>query len=304
MDYREAATRAMRRLLQAGGARAESIWTPLRDGRLHHLEAGTGPPVVLLHGGTGGGANWFRQIGPLSSRYRVLAPDLPGFGLSDPVAPAAPLGRAAAGIILEWLEANGVRDALLVGTSFGGLTAVRVAQAAPRGRVSRLLLLDSAGLGRRIHPALRLAAATPLTSLAVRPTVGGTRQLLRRLLTSRPDRLSAVQLDALVGFLYTTGLRAGTWYLVRTLRLFVGARGQREILTPDELAALSLPVSIVWGEADRMLPVAHAVRTALRMPDATVRILPDVGHSPNWEDPVAVLDAIDHLADRTPARLA
>jgi pimeloyl-ACP methyl ester carboxylesterase len=304
MDLSESVRNAMHGLLEAGSSQADSVWTSLRDGRLHHLEAGSGPPVILLHGGTGGGANWFRQIGPLSQRYRVLAPDLPGFGLSDPVSPAAPLGRAAAQVLLEWMTVHEVDDALVVGTSFGGLSAVRLAQGAAARRISRLLLLDSAGFGRRIHPAVRLAATAPLTACAVRPTRRGTRYVLQWLLTRHAASLPLTIRDALVEFLYATGRRAGTWYLARTLRLFVGPHGQREVFTRAELAAITQPVSVVWGGRDRLLPVAHAQRAGRSIPGATVRVLAGAGHSPNWEAPAEVVAAIDDLARRAPARLA
>ena len=102
MGEKQDVERAMDRLLSAAGlsrsstaapgaVRVRSVWSDQAGVRIHHLEAGSGSPVVLLHGGTGGGANWFRMIGPLSDRFRVLAPDLPGFGLSDPIDVVTPL---------------------------------------------------------------------------------------------------------------------------------------------------------------------------------------------------------------------
>ncbi|HSJ05126.1 MAG TPA: alpha/beta fold hydrolase, partial [Longimicrobiales bacterium] len=78
MGERSVVRLAMERLLQRGGSRARGVLGK-GPGALHHLEEGAGPPVVLLHGGSGGGANWFRLFAPLARRYRVLAPDLPGF---------------------------------------------------------------------------------------------------------------------------------------------------------------------------------------------------------------------------------
>jgi pimeloyl-ACP methyl ester carboxylesterase len=303
MDGQTAVRTAMERLLATGPATARSEWLDLPDVRLHHLEAGNGPPVVLLHGGTGGGANWFRMLGPLSERYRVLAPDLPGFGLSGPVRPEAPLGRAAARLLQQWLAAHDVRDALVIGTSFGGLAALRLAQQVP-DRVGRLMLLDAAGLGRGVHPALRLVSLRPLTRLGSRPSLAGTRVLIRALLTSNRSAISDEQFDRLAEYLHASAVRAGTPYLADTLRLFVGPRGQREVLDADELAAIRQPVAIVWGERDRLLPVRHAHDAARAFPDATVRIMPGIGHSPNWEAPDALADAIHRLARRAQAHLA
>lgn len=288
----------MDQLLAAGSVPSDvrSVWTQQSGTRTHHIEAGSGAPVVLLHGGTGGGANWFRVIGPLATRFRVLAPDLPGFGLSDPIPVARPLGAAAAERLVDWMAQNDVSDALVVGTSFGGLAALRIAQRS--SRVSRLLLLDAAGLGRGIHPAVRVATALPLTRLFMAPSRRGTAAVLRLLLTSDLSRMSATQERALIDYLLTTARAAGTKYLARTLEMFAGAGGQREVLDPDELGRLHLPVSIVWGERDRLLPLEGARQAALVLPDARLVMLPGTGHSPNWERPDAVVAAIVDLSSR------
>jgi len=289
---------AMDALLAAGGLsrHVRSVWTEQAGGRVHHLEAGRGPPVVLLHGGTGGGANWFRMIGPLARRFRVLAPDLPGFGLSDPIVAVSPLGSTAAEPLLEWLAQHDVEDALVAGTSFGGLVGVRLAQRSRR--VARVLLVDSAGLGRGIHPAIRLATGLPLTQLLVRPNRRGTAAVLRRLLTSNLSAMPAVQQQLLIDYLHATACAAGTHYLALTLRLFAGAGGQREVLARAELEALAQPVAIVWGEHDRLLPLADAQRAAHWLPDATLHVVRGVGHSPNWEQPQAVTAALTDLFSR------
>jgi pimeloyl-ACP methyl ester carboxylesterase len=295
MQQQTAVVDAMRRLLAAGGSQARSVG-PGAAG-LHHLEEGAGRPVVLLHGGSGGGANWFRLLRPLSARFRVLAPDLPGFGLSPRVPVSMPLGTAAADVLLLWLREHDIRDALVVGTSFGGLAALRLAQRAAN-RTSALLLLDSAGLGTGVHPLIRLAAVPGLTRVGVRPTRRGTDLLFRTLLTSNRADLDADVRDALVSWLFETAAAAGTGYLAQTLRAFMSVRGQREVVGPAELAGLRQPVALVWGELDRFLPVSHALRAVRHCRDAQAVVVPGAGHSPNWEKPSAVIAAIHDLADR------
>jgi len=301
---------AMHRLLASAGLKGErtaesahagsavrSVWSGGGgDGRMHHLECGAGQPVVLLHGGTGGGANWFRVIGPLSAGFRVLAPDLPGFGLSDPIAVVPPLGEAAATRLLAWLEWHGLEDVLVAGTSFGGLAALRLAQRT--GRVSRLLLLDSAGLGRGIHSSIRLITGLPVTRAFTGSSRRGTMLVLRHLLASDLSGVPEGQLRALVDYLMASGRQTGARYAAETLRRFASARGQQEVLDDAELAQLSLPVSVVWGARDRLLPVPHAHSAARMLPDATLRISADAGHSPSWEQPAPVVDAIVELASR------
>jgi pimeloyl-ACP methyl ester carboxylesterase len=294
-DGESAVRSAMRRLLEVAGVRPAEHG-PGRAG-LHHLEIGSGRPIVLVHGGSGGGANWFRLLGPLSERFRVLAPDLPGFGLSPRVAAARPLGPAAAARLHEWMAEHDVRDAIVAGTSFGGLAALRLAQRAP-DRVAGLLLLDSAGLGPELHYAVRMAAVPGLTRLAVRPTRRGTDLLFRTMLTRNRAGLDAAVADALVDYLHASATAAGTAWLAATLRAFATPRGQREVVGPGELAALAQPVSFVWGELDTFLPADHARRAAAHCRDGRALIIPGAGHSPNWETPAAVLAAFHELADR------
>ena len=290
MDVEVAVTAAMQRLLTSAGAQAVSVRSGVRPS-LHHLEAGTGDPIVLLHGGTGGGANWFRILPLLAPHFRLLAPDLPGFGLSEHVAPAAPMGVVAAEILVRWLDANALPRAHVVGTSFGGLAALRLAQRHPE-RVATLFLLDAAGLGAAVHAGVRIAVLPALTRALVHPSRAGTRALVNLLLTSDRSQLSRDQLDALVEYVYLTAVRAGTDYAVETLRLFASAAGQREVVTPAELRSITMPVAVMWGERDRLLPVAHAMHAAEHMPNATLRLVPRAGHSPNWEAPSIVASAI------------
>ncbi|HEX6134159.1 MAG TPA: alpha/beta fold hydrolase [Longimicrobiales bacterium] len=292
---------AMQRLLELVDAPVRSVWSGREGQRIHHLEAGGGAVVILLHGGTGGGANWFRLIGPLARSFRVLAPDLPGFGLSDPLSPSAPLGRVAADLLVEWLEVQEVSQALVVGTSFGGLAALRLTQRAPG--VSGLLLLDSAGLGRAIHASVRFITALPLPSAVMRPSRRVTALTVRWLLTTDLSELPSDHRERLIDYLYASARATGAAYVLRTLRLFAGVRGQREVVTGEELASLGRPVSIVWGERDRLIPVSQARAAAARIPRAVLHVVPRVGHSPNWERPAAVLEAVLQLARRAASGL-
>src|SRR5512141_1344414 len=88
--------RAMWRLRDLGGVAARSRYVTAADTELHYLEAGAGDALVLLHGAGGGAANWYRLIGPLAQRFRILSFDLPGFGFSSSIEPRPPLGQHVA----------------------------------------------------------------------------------------------------------------------------------------------------------------------------------------------------------------
>ena len=281
---------AMNGVLAAVGLTAASRWAEVDGVALHYLELGDGPPVVLLHGAGGGAANWFGVMGRLAQRFRVLAPDLPGFGLSAAIEPRAELGRQIAEFVDAWVSGLGVRRFDVVGTSFGGLVALRLAQRRPDA-VGRIVLIDSAGVGREMPAVVRLAGLRVLGPLLLRPSRRGTRWLLRRLMTSGQP-LDASFEPVLLEYLYRSARAGDPALLARAFRLFTGPRGQREVLEDRELAALHAPTLVVWGRRDAFFPPSHAERAAARIPRATLHWIEGAGHSPNWEAPVAVAEAI------------
>jgi pimeloyl-ACP methyl ester carboxylesterase len=299
-EARHALERAQAALYGLADIEVERFWTPLSEGAVHHVELGRGRPLVLLHGAGGGGANWYRVMGALAAERRVLAPDLPGFGFSDPVALRTPLGVRAAEHLEAWLDARAIQSCDIVGTSFGALAALRLAQGV-RIRVGRLVLIDAVGLGAELPWVVR-CACTPVGGpvLARSTSRAGTRFLLRRLLTS--TRLPPEHEEALVRYLAASAQLDTTRHLERALRGFGALRGQTEILSDGELRALRIPTLLMWGERDRFVPASHAARAARNLPHATVHVIAGAGHSPNWERPDAVADALlEFLHDGTRA---
>ncbi len=282
---------AQARLLALGGAVARRHLTPTGEGSIHHLElGGGGRPLVLLHGAGGGGANWYRVLAPLAAHRRVLAPDLPGFGFSTPIRLRAPLGQWAAQALLPWLAARCPEGCDLVGTSFGALVALRLVQRA-RLPIRRVVLLDAAGLGRALPWPVRVACTRPGGALLLRhSTRFGIRQQLRWLMTA--TRLPPDHEDALVAYLHASACTEGARSFPRALQLFGGVRGQDERLRDDELRRVRVPILLAWGARDRFVPLAHAQRAARLLPDARLAVIPNAGHSPNWEQPDALLDAM------------
>jgi pimeloyl-ACP methyl ester carboxylesterase len=292
-----AVEQSMWRLLETAGAAGmvRSARAEVDGAMLHYLEAGSGSgaaPVVLIHGGGGGAANWFRLIGPLAAKRRVLAPDLPGFGLSPGRHATTPIGESAAQLLASWLEARAARGATLVGTSFGGLAVLRLAQRRP-DLAARLVLIDTVGLGRGIAWPLRAASLPLLGPLLLRPSRRGTAWLFRTLLTTDRRSLDTSQQEALIEYLYRSAAAGDRSLFAASLRQLIGLGGQREYVTAAELRAIVQPVALVWGARDRLVPAAHAHSAAAALRRATCSVLPDAGHSPNWEAPDGVLAAIE-----------
>ncbi len=288
---RRAVEKAMRDLLLVAGVDADSRWLELEGRRFHYLEVGRGPAVILIHGAGGGAANWYGILGRLSEGRRVLVPDLPGFGLSGPVEARRPLGMQVADILDAWLQRLGIEKCGVAGTSFGGLVALRMAQRR-ESRVERLALIDSAGLGREMPMAVRAIGLRVLGPLILRPSRRGTRFALRRFLTAGQPLDPAVE-PALVEYLHRSAVASDPSILARAHRVFAGIRGQREWLSDTELVSLCQPTLVVWGRRDAFFPAAHAERASRLIPQVRVRWIEAAGHSPNWEAPGEVAEALD-----------
>jgi pimeloyl-ACP methyl ester carboxylesterase len=240
--------------------------------------------VVLLHGIAGTSATWDAVIPRLAEHYDVLAPDLLGHGESAKPRGDYSLG-AYANAVRDLLEALGKNRATLVGHSLGGGIAMQFAYQFLE-RCERLVLVDSGGLGREVHPLLR-AAALPGAGLVL-PWLSTT--------TSRG-------VGALVRGMNRLGIRAGpdldeTWRgfvslrepaarraFIQTVRGVMDLSGQRVIANERLYLAEGLPTLIVWGEADPLLPVRHARAAHERIAGSRLEIFPEAGHFPHRDDP-------------------
>jgi len=124
----------------------ESLNLRVGDHQAHYLKAGSGPPVVLVHGGASDSRDWVSAMGALSHRYSLYAPDLIGFGLSERNQDGYYLSDFS-DFILGFIETLGLEQLVLVGHSFGGRLCVEIALRHPE-KVRKLVLVDAAGLGK------------------------------------------------------------------------------------------------------------------------------------------------------------
>ena len=252
--------------------------------RTFYLDAGAGPPIVLLHGLGGTNASMLPVIRGLAARHRVIAPDLPGFGDSE-----KPLRRYTARFYARWLaaflDAVGVERAHLVGNSMGGRIALEAALEHP-ARVDRLVLLAPAmAFLRYRHGVPLVRALLPELAMLVPFTAAPTRAVLRGLF-ARPDRLPDAWMrgaaDELARVMRSARARVAFFSAARQLYLDepFGARGLW-----TRLPALTRPALFVWGARDRLVPARFARHVTAALPTATSLILDDCGHVPQFELP-------------------
>jgi pimeloyl-ACP methyl ester carboxylesterase len=221
------------------------------------LEAGDGPPVVLLHGQGGWSGMWLPVVGDLAATHRVIAPDLPGLGASE-----VPGGPPDAARVLAWLGEL-IRETCpappaLVGASLGASIAARFAIAHP-DRLSRLVLAGAGSLGRfRPAPGVVLA----LVRFVARPSQRTQRAFLRQVTVdpagaraAMGERWEASQAYALE-LARTPSVREANRRLLRELGT--------KMIPPEELARIAVPTSLIWGRHDRVMRLRIAEEASAR----------------------------------------
>jgi pimeloyl-ACP methyl ester carboxylesterase len=231
----------------------------------------------------------------------VIAPDLPGHGESEPGGGDYSLGSLAAGL-RDLLLTLGHERATLVGHSLGGGIAMQFTYQFPE-MVERLILVSSGGLGPEVSMILR-AAALPGADLFISATAGAGQRLgsaVGRGLGAIGLRPSADIAEVARGYGSLSDGERRTAFLA-TLRSVVGTGGQR-IAAGDRLyLADTLPLLIVWGSRDPIIPASHGEDAHASLPGSRLEVFDGIGHLPQVEDPgrfVAVLERF--LAETEPA---
>jgi pimeloyl-ACP methyl ester carboxylesterase len=248
----------------------EKMETASRAGRVVYFRAGSGPPLVFVHGANDQAGTWARVAPAFTNAYRVVVMDTAGHGESDPQIGPLELADLVAGVeaLLQAEAASG--GATLVGNSLGGFLALIQAVRHP-GSVGHVVLVNGAvtrGDGSEV--AITLLPRNREEA----------RRALDALTSPRTPRLPGFVLDAIAR-------RSDASPLARLLA------GPDDSLQPylidDRLDQLTVPVTMIWGADDQLLTVEYAERAAARMPGATLDILPDCGHVPQRECPEPLL---------------
>jgi pimeloyl-ACP methyl ester carboxylesterase len=267
-----------------------------------YAQAGSGPVLLLIHGMAGTLENWQAVIEPLSHRHTVIAPDLPGHGSSAPGAGDYSIGALAAGL-RDLLIALGHERATLVGHSLGGGIAMQFAYQFPE-ITERLVLVSSGGLGREVSPVLR-AAALPGADLFISATAGPGRvagSALARGLAAVGLRPSTDVAEVARGYASLSDPDRRAAFLA-ALRSVIGTGGQRVHAGDRLYLAEDVPVLIIWGERDPIIPAHHGESAHEAIPGSRLEVFEGVGHLPQLEQPgrfIAVLERF--IAETEPAR--
>ena len=263
-----------------------------------YVQKGSGPVLLLIHGMAGALGTWRSVIDPLARNATVLAVDLPGHGASSPGGGDYSLGSMAA-CLRDVLTALGHDRATLVGHSLGGGIAMQFSYQFPE-MTERLVLVSSGGLGLEVNPVLR-AASLPGANLFLSVTAEATRRasgLAGRVLRAAhsPSRPGLDELVRSYASLADADRRAA---FLATVRSVVGLSGQT-VRAGDRLyLAKDLPVLLIWGADDPIIPVEHATAAHDLLPRSTLAVFDGVRHFPHVEAPERFVEALQDFCART-----
>jgi len=274
----------------------------LHGDRICYLTAGEGPVIVLIHGITSDSRTWERVIPGLARSYTVIAPDLPGHGCSDKPKGDYSLGAHACSL-RDLLLALGHERATLVGHSLGGGIAMQFSYQFPE-MCERLVLVDSGGLGREVSLLLR-AASLPGAELVL-PVIAASRLLGAGArvggLLDRVGLKLGTDLEQMARGHNTLSDGASRAAFLHTLRAVVDPAGQRIDATNRLYLAEQLPVLLLWGRHDSIIPVSHGRAAHARLPASRLEVLDRSGHFPQLDEPECFLEVLlDFLEQTEPA---
>jgi pimeloyl-ACP methyl ester carboxylesterase len=269
----------------------------LPGGEVNYAEVGEGTPIVFIHGITNSWQGWLENMPHFAARgYRAIALDLPGFGASP--MPSWPIDMPAyARLLHDFCEKLGVGgDVTMVGNSMGGLVAAEAALSSP-GRFERLVLVSAAGFINTWLPHQRGAVTSQAWDTFGRPfgaaarffvTHRRARWLMFRFAFRYPGRIRKELLwEQMASGVPCPGfgpsLRAVISYDAR-----------------DRLEEIEIPVMIVWGMDDRVIPSVAALSYHRRIPHSRLEIFERTGHVPQMERPRRFNRILEEFLDRPP----
>jgi pimeloyl-ACP methyl ester carboxylesterase len=265
-----------------------------------YVDTGAGPAVLLLHGIGSDRRTWDPVVQPLvASGFRVVAPDFLGHGASAKPRADYSLGGFANGM-RDLLTILQIESVTVVGHSFGGGVAMQFAYQYPE-RTERVVLVGAGGLGRDVHPVLR-ALTLPGSGPALALATSRMSRLLGRpalLALHRAGVPGAVDLAELATVYEGLGDSSARSAFLHVLRAAVDWRGQVVTMLDRSYLAAGMPICVIWGERDSVIPADHAEVAARALPHARLEIFNRAGHFPHRADPRRFVDVITSFIRET-----
>jgi pimeloyl-ACP methyl ester carboxylesterase len=288
--------------LNAPSKREDLQQTPVEDltitvdgMRWRYRQAGSGPPLLLVHGLLGHSFSWRHTVPVLASQANVYAVDLPGSGISDPPTDRDGSFRASARRLLRFMDATNLSRSDLLGTSYGGSLAMMLAALAPE-RVRRLLLVAPvnpwSAHGKLLAPVLCNPMIAPLV-LRLLPRLGMLHEFYFRRLFGDTRRIRPGTLEGYMEPLLRRGSLAHTMCVLRTWN-----RDLKELRSMLPHIA-HIPTLLLWGSQDAAVNPVSAQELKRHFRDCQLLMLQGTGHLPYEEAPQEFNRAVAEFLART-----
>jgi pimeloyl-ACP methyl ester carboxylesterase len=235
------------------------------DGRdVHYYTAGEGEPLVVIHGGAGDARSWWNNIQDLSQKYHVYAPDLPGYGSSQPL-PGNYYIPELTDFINKFTKFLHLKKFSVIGHSMGGGIALEYVLKFPR-KVKKLILVSSLGLGREIALWLRLISLPTVVKI-LGSLVGKAIQFAGWML----ERANPFEIVLPISPVF---VRIGT---------SIANFHQQNLVLEKYLPRIKVPTMLIWGAKDPIVPVKTAYRAVKEFPNARLLVFKKSGHNVHRE---------------------
>ncbi|HWJ65876.1 MAG TPA: alpha/beta fold hydrolase [Nocardioides sp.] len=286
------------------GGHHEVQYVTLHGKKRAFVVKGSGPAVLLLHGLACDHTTWSPVIDRLAQRYTVIAPDLLGHGLSDKPRADYTLGGYANGM-RDLLTVLGIDKVTVVGHSFGGGVAMQFAYQFPE-RTQRVLLVATGGLGPEVTPLIKLIQVPGWFRVMGALTLPGIRHLETFALRAAAEHGGIGPLRKYTRDLAEAADIVDSWQNRRTrfairhlVRAVIDWRGQIVSMADRAYLSDAMPMAVVWGRDDQVIPVRHASNAAALAPDVRIEVLPDAGHFPHKDHPDRFAGILEDFIDTT-----
>jgi pimeloyl-ACP methyl ester carboxylesterase len=235
----------------------------------NYLEAGSGPPVIMLHGsgpGVSALANWQHNIGALSQRFRVLAPDIVGFGATERPDDIIYSLRTWTDHVWAFLDAHDIQETAVIGNSLGGRIALQMATDTP-DRITKMVLMGAPGVGMYLTDGLAALRA-------YQPSHNAMRDLLRNYFAVDPTMIT----DELVSIRYEASIADDAYEAYRTMFFDPRHAGSELGISENEVRAITTPTLLIHGREDKVVPMHVSVTMLGLLPHADLHVFSACGH--------------------------
>jgi pimeloyl-ACP methyl ester carboxylesterase len=264
----------------------EECWAEVAGHRMRYLRAGSGPPLVLVHGLMGYSFSFRRNMEALSRKFTVYAIDLPGIGYSE----RPPRGmkfdmRTMAGRLLDWMAQTGISDADLLGTSHGGAITIFMTaldQEQGRGLIQRLVLVAPANPWSRVGRKRIRVFGNPVGAFCMRSFQPALAMLRGWAIARMYGDPAKVTDDTRAGYDAPLRIRGTVDYLLSIVQYW-----RRDMVEFERAISriAEMPILLMWGTRDLVVPLPSGRELHKCLPHAELVVLEGAGHLPYEEAP-------------------